>query len=105
MRDHRQVLKAASLISALTVVSRVLGYIRDSCIAPIDKSSNLRQGWMHFLDLAPHLLRDESIIRMALRHRSQLAHVYGLAQIHFHIPADLVSEGDNVLRFAGQIDG
>src|SRR5262245_8529346 len=30
---HRQVLRAASLISALTVVSRVLGYIRDSRIA------------------------------------------------------------------------
>src|SRR5262245_29545419 len=33
MRDHRHVLKAASLISALTVISRVLGYIRDSRIA------------------------------------------------------------------------
>src|SRR5215475_309665 len=33
MRDHRHVLKAASVISALTVVSRVLGYIRDSRIA------------------------------------------------------------------------
>src|SRR5262245_22486832 len=33
MREHRQLLKSASLISALTVVSRVFGYIRDSRIA------------------------------------------------------------------------
>src|SRR5215831_8306958 len=33
MHEHRQLLKSASLISALTVVSRVLGYIRDSRIA------------------------------------------------------------------------
>src|SRR5262245_44332468 len=33
MRDHRHVLKAASLISALTIVSRVFGYIRDSRVA------------------------------------------------------------------------
>src|SRR5215470_18435698 len=33
MREHRQLLKSASLISALTLVSRVLGYIRDSRIA------------------------------------------------------------------------
>src|SRR5215510_3140940 len=33
MREHRQLLKSASLISALTIVSRVFGYIRDSRIA------------------------------------------------------------------------
>src|SRR6185503_12439265 len=33
MREHRQLLKSASLISALTLVSRVFGYIRDSRIA------------------------------------------------------------------------
>jgi putative peptidoglycan lipid II flippase len=33
MREHRQLLRAASLISALTIVSRVFGYIRDSRIA------------------------------------------------------------------------
>src|SRR5947199_10250565 len=33
MREHRQLLKSASLISALTIVSRVCGYIRDSRIA------------------------------------------------------------------------
>src|SRR6185436_519156 len=33
MREHRQLLKSASLISALTIVSRIFGYIRDSRIA------------------------------------------------------------------------
>ena len=33
MREHRQLLKSASLISALTLISRVFGYIRDSRIA------------------------------------------------------------------------
>jgi putative peptidoglycan lipid II flippase len=33
MREHGQLLKSASLISALTIVSRILGYIRDSRIA------------------------------------------------------------------------
>jgi putative peptidoglycan lipid II flippase len=33
MSEHRQLLKSASLISALTLVSRVFGYIRDSRIA------------------------------------------------------------------------
>src|SRR5215468_4388803 len=33
MREHRQLLKSASLISALTLVSRVFGYISDSRIA------------------------------------------------------------------------
>src|SRR5215813_7492180 len=33
MHEHRQLLKSASLISALTLVSRLFGYIRDSRIA------------------------------------------------------------------------
>src|SRR6185436_14621859 len=33
MREHRQLLRSASLISALTIVSRIFGYIRDSRIA------------------------------------------------------------------------
>src|SRR6186997_1218492 len=33
MREHRQLLKSASLISALTLISRVFGYVRDSRIA------------------------------------------------------------------------
>src|SRR5207244_6457466 len=33
MREHRQLLKSASLVSALTIVSRVFGYIRDSRVA------------------------------------------------------------------------
>src|SRR5262245_19845195 len=33
MSEHRQLLKSASLVSALTVVSRILGYARDSRVA------------------------------------------------------------------------
>src|ERR687887_2283168 len=33
MREHRQLLKSASLISAFTIISRIFGYIRDSRIA------------------------------------------------------------------------
>jgi peptidoglycan biosynthesis protein MviN/MurJ (putative lipid II flippase) len=33
MREHRQLLKSASIISTLTLISRVFGYIRDSRIA------------------------------------------------------------------------
>jgi putative peptidoglycan lipid II flippase len=33
MRDHRQLLRSASLISAITIISRIFGYIRDSRIA------------------------------------------------------------------------
>src|SRR5438034_6063653 len=33
MREHRQLLKSASLISALTIISRVFGYLRDSRVA------------------------------------------------------------------------
>src|SRR5207253_9470733 len=33
MREHRQLLKSASLISALTIISRVFGDLRDSRIA------------------------------------------------------------------------
>src|SRR5262249_20379249 len=58
---------------------------------------------MHFLDLAPHLLRDESIVRMALGHRSQLAQMNGLAKIHLHVPAGPVREGNNVLSLLGKV--
>ena len=54
---------------------------------------------MDGLNLAPHLLADGTIIGMALRHRAQLAHVHGFAQVHFHVPANLVRERDDVLRF------
>src|SRR3977135_4710049 len=33
MGPHRQLVKSASLISALTILSRIFGYIRDSRIA------------------------------------------------------------------------
>src|SRR5689334_6547548 len=33
MSEHRHLLKSASLISALTIISRIFGYIRDSRIA------------------------------------------------------------------------
>src|SRR5688572_14868830 len=33
MSEHRHLLKSASLISALTIVSRIFGYIRDSRVA------------------------------------------------------------------------
>src|SRR5258707_15128874 len=33
MREHRQLLRSASLVSALTIISRVFGYIRDSRVA------------------------------------------------------------------------
>src|SRR5215471_13992907 len=33
MREHRQLLRSASLISVLTIVSRIFGYIRDSRVA------------------------------------------------------------------------
>src|SRR5215471_8092369 len=32
MREHRQLLRSASVVSALTIVSRTFGYIRDSRI-------------------------------------------------------------------------
>src|SRR5262249_43382425 len=33
MSEHRHLLKSASLISALTILSRIFGYVRDSRIA------------------------------------------------------------------------
>src|SRR5262245_38551376 len=58
---------------------------------------------MHFLDFAPHLLRDESVIRMALGHRPQLAQMDGLAEIHLHVPTGPVREGNNVLSLGGKV--
>src|SRR4029078_5775984 len=42
---------------------------------------------MNFLDLAPHLLADEAVIGMALRHGAQLDQVQRSAQVHCHVPA------------------
>ena len=58
---------------------------------------------MNLLDLAPHLLADETVVGMPLGHGAQLAHVQGFTQIHFHVPANLKSERHHVLRFARQI--
>ena len=58
---------------------------------------------MHRLNLAAHLLAGEKIIRMALRHGAQFTHVHSLAQVHLHVPADLVGERNDVLSFARQI--
>ena len=58
---------------------------------------------MDGLNLAPHLLADETVVGMALGHGAQLAHVQGFAQVHLHVPADLVGERHDVLRFARQI--
>jgi hypothetical protein len=38
-----------------------------------------------------------------LRHGAQLTHVQRFAQVHFHVPADLVSERHEVLRLTRQI--
>ena len=58
---------------------------------------------MNLLDLAPHLLADETVIGMALGHGPQLAHVQRFAEIHFHVPANLIGEGHRLLRLARQI--
>ena len=58
---------------------------------------------MDGLNFAPDLLADETIVGMALRHGAELAHVQGFAQVHLHVPADLVGERHDVLRFARQI--
>src|SRR4249920_2287362 len=58
---------------------------------------------MDFLNLAPHLLADEAIIRMTLRHGAQLAHVHGFPQVHLHVPANLVGERHYVLSLACEI--
>ncbi len=40
---------------------------------------------------------------MALGHGAELADVDGLAQVHFHVPADLVGERYDVLRLLWQV--
>ena len=70
---------------------------------PIDKLSRFGQRRMDLLDLAPHLLADETVIGMPLGHGAQLAHVQRFTQIHFHVPANLKGERHHVLRFALQI--
>ena len=52
----------------------------ETIVFPIDKSSNLRQSRMHFPDFAPHLLCDEPVIGMALRHRPELAQMDGFTE-------------------------
>jgi hypothetical protein len=39
---------------------------------------------MDFPDLAPHLLADEAVIGVALRHGAELDHVQRFAQVHLH---------------------
>src|SRR5262245_55889695 len=56
MREHRQLLKSASLISALTVVSRVFGYIRDSRIAFLLGASTVADAYTIAYRI-PNLLR------------------------------------------------
>src|SRR5215831_19118197 len=58
---------------------------------------------MNFLDLAPDLLGNETIVRMALRHTAQFAQVHGFAQIHLHVPTDLVGERNEILNLAWQV--
>src|SRR6266536_388001 len=56
MREHRQLLKSASLISALTIVSRVFGYIRDSRIAFLLGAGTLADAYTTAYRI-PNLLR------------------------------------------------
>ena len=51
---------------------------------------------MNFLNRAPHLLADETIVGMTLSHGAKLDHVQRFAQVHLHVPADLVRERDDV---------
>ena len=55
---------------------------------------------MNFLDLAPHLLADETVVGMPLGHGAQLAHVQGFTQIHLHEPTASSDSFDlDVVRF------
>ena len=56
MREHRQLLRSASLISALTIVSRVFGYIRDSRVAFLLGASNAADAYTTAYRI-PNLLR------------------------------------------------
>lgn len=72
-------------------------------LLPVDEFSRLGQRRMDGLNFAPNLLADEAVVRMALRHGAELAHVERFAQVHFHVPADFVGERHDVLRFVRQI--
>src|SRR5438876_12315219 len=56
MREHRQLLKSASLISALTIISRVFGYIRDSRVAYLLGASTAADAYTTAYRI-PNLLR------------------------------------------------
>src|SRR3989338_2725198 len=70
---------------------------------PVNELRILGKSRMDFFNLAPHLLHDEAIVRMALGHGAQLADEHRLAQIHLHVPADLISERDDILGLEGKI--
>ena len=57
------------------------------------------------LDPPPHLLHDEPVVRVALRHRAQLAEVHGLAQVQRDAPAHAERERDDVLRLVRVLAG
>src|SRR5215471_9452869 len=56
MREHRQLLRSASLISVFTIVSRILGYIRDSRIAFLLGASTVADAYTTAYRI-PNLLR------------------------------------------------
>jgi len=56
MSDHRHLLKSASLISALTILSRILGYVRDSRIAFLLGTGDLADAYTIAFRI-PNLLR------------------------------------------------
>ena len=56
MTEHRQLLKSASLISALTIISRVFGYIRDSRVAFLLGATNAADAYTTAYRI-PNLLR------------------------------------------------
>ena len=59
---------------------------------PVHELPRLGERRMNGLNLAPHLLADETIIGMTPGHGAQLAHMNGFAQVHLHVSADLVGE-------------
>ena len=88
----------------LLVLRAHLGLQSAEAIAlPVDEFAHLGERGMHFLNPAPHLLRDEAVVGMALGHGAQLAEVDRFAQVHLHVPADLVGEGHDVLGLAGKL--
>lgn len=77
----------SSLEGRLFVLAAHLGLQPTEAIGfPVDELRATGQRGMNFSNPAPHLLDDESIIGMTLRHRAQLADVHGLAEVQPHIP-------------------